>query len=70
MLLLQKRLHLKKHELLNLKIINNKYVINARAMASKLQERGFKIVSGGTDNHLFLIDLIDKNITGKDADAA
>lgn len=43
---------------------------NARAMATALQKRGYKIVSGGTDNHLFLVDLIDKNITGKDADAA
>jgi glycine hydroxymethyltransferase len=43
---------------------------NARAMARVLQERGHKIVSGGTDNHLFLVDLIDKKITGKDADAA
>jgi glycine hydroxymethyltransferase len=38
-------------------------------MAECLQERGYKIVSGGTDNHMFLLDLIDKNITGKDADA-
>jgi glycine hydroxymethyltransferase len=43
---------------------------NARAMTAVLQQRGYKIVSGGTDNHLFLLDLIDKNITGKDADAA
>jgi glycine hydroxymethyltransferase len=43
---------------------------NAAAMAAGLQERGFKIVSGGTDNHMFLLDLIDKDITGKDADAA
>ncbi|MGH8177189.1 MAG: serine hydroxymethyltransferase [Steroidobacter sp.] len=43
---------------------------NARAMAGGLMNRGYKIVSGGTDNHLFLVDLIDKNITGKDADAA
>jgi glycine hydroxymethyltransferase len=43
---------------------------NARAMAGGLMTRGYKIVSGGTDNHLFLVDLIDKNITGKDADAA
>ena len=35
-----------------------------------MQERGYNIVSGGTDNHLFLLDLIDKDITGKDADAA
>jgi glycine hydroxymethyltransferase len=43
---------------------------NSRAMAAALIKRGYKIVSGGTDNHLFLVDLIDKNITGKDADAA
>ena len=43
---------------------------NARTMCRVLIERGHKIVSGGTDNHLFLLDLIDKNITGKDADAA
>lgn len=43
---------------------------NARAMAAVMMERGYKIVSGGTDDHLFLVDLIDKNITGKDADAA
>jgi glycine hydroxymethyltransferase len=42
---------------------------NSRAMAAVIMKRGFKIVSGGTDNHLFLIDLIDKGITGKDADA-
>jgi glycine hydroxymethyltransferase len=45
-------------------------VANARAMTRVLQTRGYKIVSGGTDNHLFLLDLVDKNITGKDADAA
>ena len=45
-------------------------IANARVMTAMLQERGYKIVSGGTDNHLFLLDLIDKNITGKDADAA
>jgi len=43
---------------------------NSRAMADALMQRGYNIVSGGTDNHLFLVDLIDKNITGKDADAA
>ena len=43
---------------------------NARQLAAGLQERGYKIVSGGTDNHMFLLDLIDKGITGKDADAA
>jgi glycine hydroxymethyltransferase len=45
-------------------------IANARAMTQVLQQRGYKIVSGGTDNHLFLLDLIDKNVTGKDADAA
>ncbi|RDI45188.1 serine hydroxymethyltransferase [Aquicella lusitana] len=43
---------------------------NARAMAKVLLKRNYKIVSGGTDNHLLLIDLIDKQITGKDAEAA
>jgi glycine hydroxymethyltransferase len=43
---------------------------NAKAMVSVMQERGYKVVSNGTDNHLFLLDLIDKDITGKDADAA
>ncbi len=43
---------------------------NAKAMVSVLQERGYKVVSDKTDNHLFLLDLIDKDITGKDADAA
>ncbi len=43
---------------------------NARAMASTFIERGYKVVSGGTDDHLFLLDLIDKDITGKDASAA
>jgi len=45
-------------------------VANARAMTEVLQARGYRIVSGGTDNHLFLLDLVDKDITGKDADAA
>ncbi len=44
-------------------------VTNARAMAATLIERGYNIVSGGTDNHLLLVDLIDKDITGKEADA-
>lgn len=45
-------------------------VKNAKALAKALQKRNFKIVSGGTENHLFLIDLIEKDITGKDTDAA
>jgi glycine hydroxymethyltransferase len=43
---------------------------NARAMAARLAHNGYQIVSGGTDNHLFLMSLADRNITGKDADAA
>ncbi|MDP2561815.1 serine hydroxymethyltransferase [Psychrobium sp. 1_MG-2023] len=43
---------------------------NANAMVEVLQERGYKVVSNGTSNHLLLLDLIDKDITGKDADAA
>jgi glycine hydroxymethyltransferase len=45
-------------------------VLNAQTMANTFIERGVKIVSGGTDNHLFLVDLIDKGITGKELDAA
>jgi glycine hydroxymethyltransferase len=43
---------------------------NARAMAEVMMGRGYKVVSGGTDDHLFLVDLIDKGLTGKQADAA
>ena len=52
------------------KIYQQQVVSNAQSMADSFIQRGYKIVSGGTDNHLFLVDLIDKNITGKDADAA
>ncbi len=45
-------------------------LVNAQAMASVFQDRGYKVVSHGTDDHLFLLDLIDKGITGKVADAA
>lgn len=43
---------------------------NAQAMAEAIQSRGYKIVSGGTDSHLFLVDLVAKGLTGKAADAA
>jgi glycine hydroxymethyltransferase len=43
---------------------------NARAMAQVFTDRGYAVVSGGTDNHLLLLSLIGKDITGKDADAA
>jgi len=45
-------------------------VANARALAEALSDRGFVIVSGGTDTHLMLVDLRPKNLTGKDAEAA
>jgi glycine hydroxymethyltransferase len=43
---------------------------NANAMAETFVERGLKIVSGGTDNHLFLVDMVEKGLTGKEVDAA
>ena len=52
------------------KTYQRQVVSNARAMAAVLQRRGFRIVSGGTDNHMMLIDLSDRSYTGKDADAA
>ena len=52
------------------KIYQQQVINNAQSMADSFIQRGYKIVSGGTDNHLFLVDLIDKDITGKDADAA
>ena len=45
-------------------------VTNARTMAAVLQQRGYEIISGGTDNHLMLVSLVDKGITGKDANDA
>lgn len=52
------------------KVYQQQIIDNARLMASTLQEQGYNIVSGGTDNHLFLVDLIAKDITGKDAEIA
>ena len=45
-------------------------IVNAQAMAEVVIQRGYKVVSGGTDNHLFLWDLIAKGLTGKDVEAA
>ena len=45
-------------------------VANARALCARLMARGFPVISGGTDNHLFLLSLTSHAITGKDADAA
>ncbi len=41
---------------------------NAKVLAKELEEYGFRLVSGGTDNHMMLLDLTNKNITGKDAE--
>ncbi len=52
------------------KTYQQQVVKNAQAMAKTFVSRGYKIVSGGTDNHLMLVDMIGKTITGKDAEAA
>ncbi len=52
------------------KVYQQQVLLNSKTMAHVLQARGYRIVSGGTENHLILLDLIDKNITGKEADAA
>jgi glycine hydroxymethyltransferase len=52
------------------KAYQQQVVKNAQAMAKTIIERGYKIVSGGTENHLMLVDMIGKGVTGKDAEAA
>ena len=52
------------------KAYQQQVILNAKTMAEVLQKRGYRIVSGGTENHILLVDLIDKDITGKEADAA
>ena len=52
------------------KTYQQQVVKNAKTMASVFIERGFDVVSGGTENHLFLLSLIKQDISGKDADAA
>ncbi|RDJ00282.1 serine hydroxymethyltransferase [Dyella solisilvae] len=52
------------------KTYQEQVVKNAKAMAKTLMERGYKIVSGGTENHLMLVDLIGRDVTGKDAEEA
>jgi len=51
------------------KTYQKQVIANARAMAKVFLDRGYKVVSGGTDDHLFLLDLVSKNVTGKDAEA-
>ena len=52
------------------KAYQQQVVANAQAMAKTMASRGYKIVSGGTENHLMLVDMIAKGVTGKDAEAA
>jgi glycine hydroxymethyltransferase len=52
------------------KLYQKQVIANARFLAESLQKQNYKIVSGGTDDHMFLVDLTDKNITGKEADEA
>lgn len=51
------------------KTYQTQVIENAKAMAQVFLDRGYNVVSGGTENHLFLLDLVNKNITGKDAEA-
>ncbi len=48
----------------------NRIILNAKALAKALEDKGLRIVSGGTDTHLFLVDLTDKNVTGKATEKA
>jgi glycine hydroxymethyltransferase len=50
------------------KAYQEQILANARRLSSSMDKRGYRIVSGGTDNHLFLVDLTDKGITGKEAE--
>jgi glycine hydroxymethyltransferase len=54
----------------NFKMYGKQVIENANALANHLMAKGYEIVSGGTDNHCFLIDLRNKNISGKDAELA
>ena len=55
---------------LDFKIYQERVLENARVLAKVMQERGLRVVSGGTDSHMFLVDLRAKHVTGKDAEAA
>jgi len=65
-----KAVALKEAQAPGFKIYQQQVLANARALASGLQKRGFRIVSGGTDTHLMLVDVTSKGITGKEAEAA
>ena len=61
---------LKRLSLPEFKEYQKQVAVNAKKLAATLMERGYRIVSGGTDNHLMLVDLTKQDITGKDAEAA
>ncbi len=50
------------------KVYQKRIVANAKKLSSELSSRGFRIVSGGTDNHLMLVDLSNKGVSGKEAE--
>ena len=52
------------------KAYQKQVVVNARAMANVFMNRGYEVISGGTDDHLFLVSFISQGLTGKDVDAA
>jgi len=52
------------------KVYQKQVVVNARAMANVFMNRGYEVISGGTDDHLFLVSFISQGLTGKDVDAA
>jgi glycine hydroxymethyltransferase len=52
------------------KAYQKQVVVNARAMANVFMKRGYEVISGGTDDHLFLVSFISQGLTGKDVDAA
>ena len=70
MLLLLKQLHLKRRLNPSSRINAEQTVSNAKVLASTIAERGFRIISGGTDTHLMLIDVFAKGILGSEAEAA
>jgi len=63
-----KAVALKEASLDSFKSYQGQVVKNAQKLAAELTRRGFRLISGGTDNHLLLLDLRNKNITGKDAE--
>ena len=63
-----KAVSFKEASTLEFKEYQKQIVLNAKALAKSLLNKGFHLVSGGTDNHMLLIDLTNKNITGKDAE--